>query len=152
MTEAGVEVLSELRAGLQELSGLVGSLRQEQLERAQAEGWTARQVLAHLADHELMAATRVRLVLSKDRPALPAYGQEEFTERFSGLETPTEALERFAVNRAGTLRVLGAMLPEDWERAGVHPDRGEETLRRTMEFLVRHDRGHLAQLRRAAGV
>jgi hypothetical protein len=55
------------------------------------------------------------------------------------------------VNRLGTLRVLEALAPADWERVGVHPVRGDETLRRTMEFLVRHDRGHLAQLREAAG-
>ena len=145
------EVVHELRAGLEALEGLVHSLREDQLERPQAEGWTARQVLAHLADHELMAATRVRLVLSLERAALPAYGQDEFTERFSGLEAPAVALQRFAVNREATLRVLDALAPGDWERVGVHPHRGEETLHRTMEFLVRHDRGHLAQLRRAAG-
>ncbi len=147
-----VEVVADLRTCLEELTGLVPALRNEQLERSQAEGWTARQVLAHLADHELMAAARVRLVLSLDRPPLPAYGQEEFTDRFGRLEPPAVTLERFAVNRMATLRVLEALAPEDWERAGVHPVRGEETLRRTMEYLARHDRGHLAQLRLAAGV
>jgi uncharacterized protein (TIGR03083 family) len=147
----GAEVVVELRDGLEELVRLVRSLPEDRLERPQAEGWTARKVLAHLADHELMAAARVRLVLSRECPPLPAYGQEEFTDRFSGLEAPADALERFAVNRTATLRVLEVLAPEDWARVGAHPVRGEESLRRTMEYLVRHDRGHLAQLRLAAG-
>ncbi len=145
------DVVADLRSDLEELTGLVRSLPGERLERPEADGWTARQVLAHLADFELMAAVRVRMVLSSERPALAVYGQEEFTDRFSGLEAPAEALDRFAVNRRATLRVLDALASEDWERVGIHPDRGAETLQRTMEMLVRHDRGHLEQLRRAAG-
>jgi uncharacterized damage-inducible protein DinB len=148
----GADVVAGLRADLEELTAVVRRLPAERLERrpAEAEGWTARQVLAHLADFELVAAVRVRTVLSMDRPALASYGQEEFTDRFSALETAEDALERFTVNRKATLRVLGALEPADLERVGVHPQRGEETLRRTLEMLARHDRAHLDQLVSAA--
>jgi len=144
-------VLAALRRHVEELTRLVDALPAERLERPVAEGWTARQVLAHLADFELVAAVRVRVVLSVDRPTLPAYGQEEFTDRFSALETPAEALERLTVTRRATLRVLEAATDADWERTGTHPERGEEPLRRTVEMLSRHDAAHLAQLRQAAG-
>jgi uncharacterized damage-inducible protein DinB len=146
------DVVAQLRADLDELTELVLRLPGARLEPrpVESEGWTARQVLAHLADFELIAAVRVRTVLSMDRPALASYGQEEFTDRFSALDTAEEALERFTVNRMATLRVLEALGPADLERVGVHPQRGEETLRRTLEMLARHDRGHLEQLVRAA--
>lgn len=144
------ELVASLRAHLEELTGLL-RLPVERLELPQDEGWTARQVLAHLADFELIAAVRVRVALSLDRPPLPAYGQEAFTDRFGAVETPAEALERFAVNRRATLRVLEAIDAEDWEREGVHPHRGAESLRQTVEALARHDRAHLDQLRAAAG-
>ena len=150
-TDDAAELRSELDASLEKLTEAVRRLPAGVLERPQAEGWTARQVLAHLADFELMAAVRVRMVLSLDRPQLASYGQEEFTDRFGDLETASEALERYAVNRRATLRVLGALAPEDLERVGVHPVRGEEPLRRTLEMLARHDRDHLEQLLRAAG-
>ena len=148
----GEDVAADLEADLEELTEAVRRLPAEQLQRrpAEPEGWTARQVLAHLADFELMAAVRVRTVLSVDRPALASYGQEEFTDRFSALESAEQALERFAVNRRATLRVVTALVPEDLERVGVHPQRGEEPLRRTLEMLARHDRAHLEQLIRAA--
>jgi uncharacterized damage-inducible protein DinB len=147
------ELVESLRGHLDELTGLVRDLPRDRLEggRASSGGWTARQVLAHLADFELIAAVRVRVVLTRDRPALAAYGQEEFTERFGALESPAQALERFAVNRRATVGVLEALGPEDWERTGVHPQRGEESLRRTVESLAIHDRMHLDQLREAAG-
>ena len=153
------EVLDALRALVEELTEAVRRLpveRQEADAEAgagadEAGGWTARQVLAHLADFELVAAVRVRMMLSVDHPTLPAYGQEEFTDRFAALETPAEALERLAVTRRATLRVLEAATAADWDRMGTHPERGEEPLRRTMEMLARHDATHLAQLRRAAG-
>jgi hypothetical protein len=149
---ASADLVAELGAGLEALTGLVGRTPATRLEPGPvgAEGWTARQVLAHLADFELIAAVRVRTVLSVDRPALASYGQEEFTERFGALETAEEALERFIVNRRATLRVVAALSPEDLERTGVHPRRGEEPLRRTLEMLARHDRSHLEQLARAA--
>jgi len=143
--------VAELRAGLEELVELVGSLPAESLERRRAEGWSARQVLAHLADFELIAAVRVRTLLTLDHPVLARYGQEEFTDRFSGLETAEQALERIAVNRRATLRVLDALTAEDWARTGTHPVYGEQTLRQAVENLVRHERGHLEQLREAAG-
>ena len=146
----GEDLVAGLRADLEALTEVVRRLPAGQLERQPAEGWTARQVLAHLADFELIAAVRVRTVLSVDRPVLASYGQEEFTDRFSALETAEDALERFTVNRKATLRVVTALVPEDLERVGVHPQRGEEPLRRTLEMLARHDRAHLEQLIRAA--
>jgi uncharacterized damage-inducible protein DinB len=146
------DLAAALRADLEELTTAVNRLPAAQLEQRPVEpdGWTARQVLAHLADFELIAAVRVRTVLSVERPVLASYGQEEFTDRFSALDTAEEALERFAVNRRATLRVVAALGPDDLERVGVHPQRGEEPLRRTLEMLARHDRGHLEQLVRAA--
>ncbi len=146
------ELLEALQTHVEELTGLIRTLPAERLEQPapDADGWSARQVLAHLADFELVAAVRVQMMLSTDRPTLPSYGQEDFTARFGPLETPAEALERLTVNRHATLRVLQTLTPEDWDRTGVHPQRGEEALRRTVEWLTRHDRLHLAQLREAA--
>ena len=144
------ELIDALRAHVEELAGVLRALPAERLERPVSDGWTARQVLAHLADFELIAAVRVRVMLSVDRPMLPAYGQEDFTDRFWSVETPAEALERLAVTRRSTVRVLEALTDADWDRTAVHPERGEERLHRTVEMLVRHDRLHLAQLREAA--
>jgi uncharacterized damage-inducible protein DinB len=145
------ELVATLRSAGEELRALVESLPADRLERPEADGWTARQVLAHLADFELIAAVRVRMVLTQDRPALASYDQDGFTKRFGRLEPAAEALERFEVNRLATTRVLESLGDADWERPGLHPVRGEETLRQTVEKVAEHDRGPLEQLRAAAG-
>jgi uncharacterized damage-inducible protein DinB len=145
------EIVEALRSAPAELRALVSPLPPDRLDRTEAEGWTVREVLAHLADFELIAGVRVRAYLTLDRPALASYDQDRFTARFGHLGSAADALERIAVNREATAAVLAAIEDADWERPGVHPHRGEETLRRSMEHLVAHDRGHLEQLRLAAG-
>ena len=148
--EATAEALPELARRLAAEAGAAASDAAGSEGAGLEEAWSARQVLAHLADFELVAAVRVRAVLSLSRPDLPTYGQEEFTHRFANVESAEEAVARFLVVRRSTLRVLKSLTDQDWERTGLHPRRGEETLRRTVEMLVAHDRGHLEQMRAAA--
>jgi hypothetical protein len=145
------EVLPALRAALDELSRLSGRLPPDGTEPARREGWSAREILGHMADFELVAAVRVLAVLSLERPALARYGQEELTRRFAATESAADAFQRFAAVRRSTLRLLERLQPDDWERIGIHHQRGAETLRRTVEMIARHDRGHLEQMRAALG-
>jgi DinB superfamily len=144
------DVVAELEGTVDELRALIEGMSPADLRRTPPDGWSAEQVLAHLADFELIAGVRARTLLTVERPALVAYGQAEFTRRFSGLETAEALLARFAVNRLATVRVLRTLDEQDWERAGVHPVRGDETLRQAAAYLLRHDREHLQQIRAAA--
>lgn len=146
------ELVSALRETQEGLPQLVRALPGERLAAGPADGgWSAREVLAHLADFELMAGVRLRAVVTLDRPALATYDQEACTARFGALESVEEALERWLVNRRANLRLLAALGPADWQRTGVHHERGEEPLARTVAMLLRHDRAHLEQMRGAAG-
>src|SRR5213076_2322552 len=40
--------------------------------------WTAREVVHHLADSEMTAGIRLRLLLAMDNPAIQGYDQDEF--------------------------------------------------------------------------
>lgn len=144
------ELVERLRANLRELPELVATLPPDRLFESPGEGeWSARQVLAHMADFEPIFTARLRMILTLDRPQLPHYDQAAYTARFGDGEEVADALERFAVNRRANIRVLERLEPADWERPGLHPERGEEPLRRTVEMLDRHDRLHLEQMREA---
>jgi uncharacterized damage-inducible protein DinB len=156
MSDAGHRSPEQLVSGLREthddLPQLVGALPSERLAATPADGgWSAREVLAHLADFELIAGVRLRTVLTLDRPGLATYDQEACTARFGALETVDEALERWQVNRRANVRLLEALQPDDWQRTGLHHERGEEPLAKTVAMLLRHDRAHLEQMREAAG-
>jgi DinB superfamily len=141
-----------LRAGLEEVPRLVAGASDEQLQRAPAPGeWSAWQVLSHLADSDLMAGTRVRMIVTQDRPALVGYDQEAWTARFSGLDNDVhETLERWRALRRTNIKIFGSLSRAEWERVGLHTERGEESARLTVQLMAGHDRVHLAQFRRAA--
>ena len=76
-----------LRAELEEIPRIVASVSPDQLTRSPAPGeWSAWQVLSHIADSDLMAGTRVRMIVTQDRPTLVGYDQEAWTARFARLD------------------------------------------------------------------
>src|SRR5688572_12306459 len=59
------------------LAGLVDGLSAEQLDRRPAPGkWSIREIVAHLADDELVGAYRIRLILSAPGTAIQAFDQD----------------------------------------------------------------------------
>jgi len=149
----GDDPLAVLRASLDEVPTLVSAASAEQLGHAPAPGeWSAWQVLSHLADSDLMAGTRVRMIVTQDRPALVGYDQEAWTARFSALDGDVQdTLERWRALRATNVRIFASLTAAEWQRVGVHSERGEESARLTVELMAGHDRVHLDQFRRAIG-
>ena len=149
------ELVAELRRTAGELAALLAELPAGRLElppagAADDGGWSAAEVVAHLAQFEVLAGARIRMVLTLDRPPLAAFDQTEFNRRFADLLTLDSALALFDLNRSVNCDLLARLEPADWERIGVHPVRGEESLAKTAAMLARHDRDHLEQMRRAA--
>ena len=107
-------------------------------------GWTARQVVHHLADSHLNAYTRFRLALTEDRPTIKAYNEKlwaELPDARRGPVQPSLALLEGLHDR--WVWLLGGMAPEDFQRVFVHPERGEMTLERTLRLYAWHCRHHL---------
>jgi len=149
----GDDPVAVLRDDLAEVERLVAGATPEQLNRSPAPGeWSPRQVLSHLADSDLVFETRLRMMVTQDRPVLVGYDQEAWTDRFAGLDdTPEQTLARWQVLRAANVRMAESFTPEEWERVGMHSERGEESVRLHVQILAGHDRVHIDQFRRAMG-
>lgn len=142
--------LAVLRGTAAELSRSVAGLTEAQLSRPEAAGkWSMRHVVRHLADSEIVWGYRMRLVLSQERPPLTGYDQDLWSARlrYDQASVP-EAIEEFTVLRRTHLRLLEAATPEDLKRAGVHAERGEESVGHMMKMYAGHDLLHLRQLAR----
>ena len=132
------------------VEALLEGVADEAVQRPEAPGkWSMLQVVQHLADSELVWAYRLRLVVSEDRPTLTGYDQDRWVDRLgqAGVELP-HALEMLRVLRAANLRLLRSLSPEDLQRAGVHTERGEETVELMVRLYAGHDLVHLRQLAR----
>jgi len=144
-------VLERLRATARDLVSLTSGVSAQRLTRRPTpRDWSAVMVVAHLADAELVYGLRIKQVLIDDRPHFMAYDENAWVERFSRVEEDLkDTLARWRANREHTIRVLESLEDVEWRRAGVHPQRGEMTLRQLAALLADHDRQHLDQLRRA---
>jgi hypothetical protein len=140
-------VLHETLAALpQSMAGL--SLLQ--LRRPERPGkWSIAQVVQHLADSEMVGSWRFRLIMAHDRPQITGYDQDLWAERLGYADSdPDDALTLFAVLRRANLRLFERASPADLQRAGVHSERGEETLEHLRRLYAGHDILHLRQIAR----
>ena len=111
--------------------------------------WSIRQVIQHLADSELMGGVRFRLVLAHDRPVIVAYDQDLWADRLHYEASDTAlALRDFRTIREANLRLLEKASETEMARAGVHAERGEESVAHMVKLYAGHDLAHLRQIRR----
>jgi hypothetical protein len=144
------EPIAVLREMPSALPRAIKGLSPPQLRQPERPGkWSIGQILQHLADSEVVWAWRMRLILAQDRPQLTGYDQDLWAERLHyDQEDPSEALELFAVLRRANLRVIERASPADLKRAGVHVERGEESLEHLRRLYAGHDLLHLRQIER----
>jgi hypothetical protein len=109
--------------------------------------WSIHQIVAHLADTELVCQTRVRMMLFEDAPTLVAYDQDRWVNGWQRESESFEAtLERFRVLRDSTLRLFRATPEPDLRRYGTHTERGVQTAGDYLVILAGHDINHLSQI------
>jgi hypothetical protein len=145
--------IAELGAFPASLRGAAAQLTEAQLATPYRDGgWTARQVIHHVADSHVNAYVRTRWLLTEDRPTLKAYDEKAWAELPDAALSPVEpslALVEAAHTRWQAL--LTALRPADFAREIVHPDRGPMTLDKLVQMYAWHGRHHIAHLQIVAG-
>jgi hypothetical protein len=115
------------------------------VERPYAPGkWSARQLMAHLADNELAAGFRLRQMVAGVETVQP-YDQDSWATRYARTD-PALALETFRALRAWNLTLYAGFGLEDWLREVQHPERGPLSVDVMVRMLAGHDLNHLGQL------
>ncbi|HWG21625.1 MAG TPA: DinB family protein [Terracidiphilus sp.] len=146
----GRPVMEILAATAPAISSLLESLGPGRAYEAPAPGkWSAGEIVAHLADCELVFGFRLRQTLAEDDPAIQPFDQEKWAKSYRGIE-PMEAFAAFSALRKWNLILLEAALPSAADRPVTHPERGTMTFQTIVETMAGHDLNHLAQLQRIA--
>jgi hypothetical protein len=133
------------------LDGLMKTSPESQwFVKPRADAWSAAEILAHVADAEIVAAFRVRKTISEPGANIAAYAQNAWATALSYSERrPPESLQLFTILRHENLRLYRTLTPEQWEAFGLHSERGRETVRDLVRLIAGHDRNHLAQIEQA---
>src|ERR1700737_3714074 len=130
--------IAVLRATLDEVPRLLAAASPEQLNHSPAPGeWSPRQVLNHLADTDLVYGTRIRMIVTQDRPTIVGYDQDAGTARFGALDpAPMDTVHRWEALRRANLHMYESLTAEEWERVGLHSERGPESARLNVQLLA----------------
>lgn len=141
-----VEILAETPLLIPRL--IKGVPREKLAQRAIPDKWSVTEILAHLADSELVYGFRIRLILEGGSPPIQGTDQDAWA-RFSDYagQDPQLSLDALRTGRERLLRLLRSLPPASWDLHGVHSERGKETVRRVAQMLAGHDLNHLAQIR-----
>jgi|SRR5437870_7660068 len=142
------ELLERFRRGPELLAVVLTGVFGEEEDFSPAAGkWSIRQIVAHLADAELVGGHRLRAVIAEDNPTLTSYDQEAWTRNLDYTKRkPKQSLESFRRVRAENYELLKA-LPEDaFARTGNHTERGAMTLLQLLETYAEHAESHARQM------
>jgi hypothetical protein len=143
-----------LRSTADRIQELTAGLTAEQLAAPPQPGkWSIHQIVAHLADCELVFQTRARMIMFQNNPTLVSFDQESWVLGWMREHEPwEETFLRFRVLRNSILRLFLNAEGHDLVRYGTHTERGVQTIRDYVDFLAGHDINHLQQIERARGV
>jgi hypothetical protein len=116
----------------------------------QVEGWSAREIVHHLADSEMTSAIRLRRLLAEEQPEIVGYDEEAFARALKYAERPINAaLDALSAARRTTAEILARMTEAEWARAGTHSESGRYSAEDWLQIYAAHAHDHADQIRRA---
>lgn len=142
-----IVVLSEM---LPWLTGRIQGISDSTLGRPERPGkWSVMEVIQHLADSDLVAGFRTRMVLTEDRPALQGYDQDRWASEFHYRDVSLgQALDQLRGLRIANLWLWQSLTPAQLERVGLHSERGPESAGHILRLMAAHDLVHRRQIDR----
>jgi hypothetical protein len=141
------ELIARLLRAPATVRQLTRRMRGDALTRAADGEWSARDVVLHLRASDAIIAPRIMQILVRERPPLAGFDEQAWAAVLAGAEVPLDAqLAAYAVCRTELVGVLRRLDDAQWQRAGVHEERGELRVLDICEWLAEHEAEHIAQL------
>ncbi len=139
--------IQTLRMLPQRLRAAVNGLSDAELDTPYREGgWTVRQVAHHLPDSHGNCYVRFKLALTEDWPTIKPYDEAAWAE-LADSKMPVDGSLAFLEGlHERWVALLESMTEEDFHRGFDHPERGRETLNKTLALYDWHSRHHTAHI------
>jgi hypothetical protein len=146
------QLLDRFRSGVAEIEAALDAITDAELDRPAPDGgWTARQVVHHLADSEANAFIRLRRLIAEDEPQIIGYDEPEYARRLHYDRPIGASLAVVRAVRAASLELLEALTPAEWERRGTHSEAGAYSVDDWLRIYASHPHDHAGQVRAARG-
>jgi len=150
----GEEPVPVLKTTAAHIRTLTAGLAEVQINaRPAPRKWSIREIVAHLADCEIVFSFRLRQTLAPElnqpHTIIQPFDQDAWAKRYEPYQF-TPALELFQAARNWNLLYLTTVSHEDRRRPTTHPERGTMTFWTIVETMAGHDINHLQQIERLA--
>jgi DinB superfamily len=114
--------------------------------------WSVAEIVAHLADAEIVVGYRIRMTLGAPGGPIQAFDQDSWVASGHYAErAPRRSVAQYRVVREANLELLKLLTPEQWEQYGVHAERGNESIEMIVRMIAGHDLNHIQQIERILG-
>jgi uncharacterized damage-inducible protein DinB len=141
------EKLHAIRNLPSELNDAVIGLSDKQLDTPYREGgWTARQIVHHIADSHLNAFVRMKLILTEDHPTLKPYDQDLWAKMNDYTRDIAPSLAIISGVQERMANILEDATEQDLARTAHHPDNGTMTLQNFLDMYAEHGKHHVDQI------
>jgi hypothetical protein len=146
----GKQPLAVQAATAKKLERLIKGVPAGKLRKRPApDKWSVSEILAHLADAEIVGGFRMRLILGAPGTPVAAFDQDSWvTSGHYEKRDPRKSLALFRTIREANLALLKSLKPEQWKHYGMHAERGQETIEHIVRMFAGHDINHLLQVER----
>jgi hypothetical protein len=150
----GKDPLKVQASTAEKLGRLVRRASAAKLRKRPAPGkWSAGEILAHLADSEIVTGWRMRQILGAPGTQIQAFDQNAWAAAgHYEKRDARKSLAQFRAAREANLALLKSLSPEQWKHYGLHAERGIETIEHILHLHAGHDLNHLGQVERILGV
>ena len=124
----------------------------ENIDKTDHAGWSARQIVHHMADSESQSAARLRRILAEPGTQILGYDENAWSEctALGYRKFPIEkSLALYKASRDSSLEVLQNLTEQDLAKFAIHSERGNFSLEDWLRVYSKHPVDHANQLREA---
>ncbi|MGA2048468.1 MAG: YfiT family bacillithiol transferase [Terracidiphilus sp.] len=140
--------IQTLRLLPERLRAAVNGLSDPQLDTPyRPDGWTARQVVHHVADSHANCYIRFKLALTEDWPTIKSYDEVAWANLADSRWLPVNVSLSLVESLHGRwVALLESLSEEDFQKGYEHPEMGRQNLAKVLALYDWHSRHHTAHI------
>ena len=120
---------------------VVKELTEVQLDVSNNGGWTARQIIHHVADSEAQSYARLRRLIAEPGTQIQGYDEARWgeNETLGYKDLPiTHSVAVFSAVRRSSLELIKRLKPEHLSNSGLHSESGEYSIENWLKIGRAH--------------
>jgi hypothetical protein len=111
--------------------------------------WSIAEIVAHIADTELVIGYRIRAILGQPGTPIIGFDQDVWvTALHYDKRDLKKSFAQYCALREANLALLKSLTSEQWKHEGMHNERGPQSVDTVVRMSSGHDINHIEQIER----